>query len=512
LNRYIIMKKVIKKIVFVLPAALLFGCEPEFDDIEFNQGTADFSTTVAVGNSLTAGFQGNALRREKQEVSFPSMVAQQLRQVGGGEFTQPLMDPGVGLGSEGNAEFGLSNQTNCVGETSLAPTPIAAQGQLDQLIPANFVGANGPFNNVGIPGAKSYHLVASGYGNPAGIPGGTANPFYARFVNDTDPNETAVAAAMRNNPSFFMLWIGNNDVLGYATSGGSGIDQTGNANPATYGNNDITDPTAFAGVFNQIVGALTANGAKGAVANIPDVTSIPYFNVVPIGTDAVDAGTAQQLNAAYAAYNGALDAAVQIAAAKPWADFSQAEADSRKINFTGGEINTFVVTDPSLTNLTDTAYTSVDPNFAGVGPIRQVRPGELMTLTTPQDSLLCAMWGTAKPIPAQYHLTADEIANIKTATDAYNTAIRNAASMNGLAFVDVASLLNQLASGGITTNGITLNSEFVTGGAFSMDGVHLSTRGYAVIANEFIDAINASYNANVPKVLVGDYENIEVTN
>ncbi len=54
--------------------------------------------------------------------------------------------------------------------------------------------------------------------------------------------------AVAQNPSFFTLSeMGGNDVLGYATSGGdSGVDQTGNLNPATYGPNDITDPQVFA--------------------------------------------------------------------------------------------------------------------------------------------------------------------------------------------------------------------------------------------------------------------------
>ena len=514
------MKKTLKRIAFVLPATLLFGCEPEFDDIEFNGGSADFSRTVAVGNSLTAGFQSNALRREKQEVSFPAIVAQQLRQVGGGEFTQPLMDPGVGLGSAGNAEFGLAFSTNCVGETSLAPAPIAAQGQLDQLSPTTFVGADGPFNNVGVPGAKSYHLGADGYGNPTNVPLGTANPFYARFVNPADLDETLIEAALRNNPTFFMLWIGNNDVLGYATSGGNGVNQTGNPDPATYGSNDITDPNAFAGVYQQLIGALTANGAKGIVANIPDVTNLPYFKVVPIGTDAVDQASADVLMngvpslsiPGYNDYNAALDGAVQISAAKGLG-FSQADADARKINFTGGQLNPFVVLDPSLAVFTDTAYTNVNPNLAGVQQWRQARPGEFMTLVTPGDSLLCAGWGTAKPIPARFHLTAAEIDSINTATTAYNNTIKGIADGNpDIAFVDVASILNQLNNVGLTYDGINFTGEFVSGGAFSMDGVHLSTRGYAIAANEFIDVINSYFNANVPKVSVGDYPNVEVTN
>lgn len=493
------MKKITNKILYILPLAFMYGCEPEFDDVEFNQGSADFSRTVAVGNSLTAGYQNNALRRDKQEVSMPSMIAEQLQQVGGGAFKQPLMDPGVGLGvgSNGtfNAEFGLFLRPDCAGEVGPSPAPISSTGQVDQLSPGSFVGAQGPFNNVGIPGAKSFHLLAPGYGNPLNLapPTPTANPYYARFSDPTNPNETAVAAAMRANPTFFTLWIGNNDVLSYATSGGSGADQTGNPNAATYGSNDITDPGLFTGTINQIVATLTSGGAKGVIANIPDVTSIPHFTTVPIGTDAINATQATQLNAAYAAYNGGLDLA---AAANP--AFAP-EAAQRKISFTAGQFNAFVVRDPSLSTI------------PGLPKIRQIKSGELLVLTTPSDSLQCYQLGTAKSIQAKHHLTATEIQNIQRATAAYNDALKNAASANGLAYVDASSTLRKLANGGITINGIQFTDEFVSGGAFSLDGVHPNTRGYAIIANLFIDAINAKYAANVPKVDVSSYPALEIS-
>src|SRR5699024_1264388 len=100
-----------------------------------------------------------------------------------------------------------------------------------------------------IPGAKSFHLVAPGYGNVSGVLQGTANPYFARF--SSSENTTVISDAASQNPTFFSLWIGNNDVLGYATSGGSGVDQTGNLDPSTYGSNDITDPNVFAAVYSQ---------------------------------------------------------------------------------------------------------------------------------------------------------------------------------------------------------------------------------------------------------------------
>mgnify|MGYP003152759062 CR=1 FL=1 len=38
------------KLLYILPLAALVACEPEFEDVDFNQGSADFSKMVAVGN------------------------------------------------------------------------------------------------------------------------------------------------------------------------------------------------------------------------------------------------------------------------------------------------------------------------------------------------------------------------------------------------------------------------------------------------------------------------------
>jgi hypothetical protein len=120
--------------------------------------------------------------------------------------------------------------------------------------------------NLGVPGAKSFHLVANGYGNPAGISFKTANPYFVRFASS--PTATVVGDALAQNPTFFSLWIGNNDVLGYATSGGDGtLDQ-------------IT-PNQILQYYSTLVTTMVSKGAKGVVANIPDVTSIPFFTTVP---------------------------------------------------------------------------------------------------------------------------------------------------------------------------------------------------------------------------------------
>ena len=156
------------------------------------------------------------------------------------------------------------------------PSPVLLEGSPTTEITSS---ETGPFNNMGVPGAKSFHLVAPGYGNIAGIPTGAANPYYARFA--TSASSTVIADAATLDPTFFSLWIGNNDILSFATSGGMGVDQTGNFDPSTYGPNDITDPNVFAGAYAAQVDALTANGAGGVLINLPDVTSIPFFTTVP---------------------------------------------------------------------------------------------------------------------------------------------------------------------------------------------------------------------------------------
>ena len=74
------------------------------------------------------------------------------------------------------------------------------------------------------------------------------------------------------------------------------------------------------------------------------------------------------------------------------------------------------------------------------------------------------------------------------------------ATEKGLAFVDTRAVLTQLSNGGIRFGNFSLTSAYVTGGAFSLDGVHPSARGYGLIANLFIDAINAKYSSTLRHV------------
>ncbi|MFY8165162.1 MAG: hypothetical protein ACOVJ8_01140, partial [Sediminibacterium sp.] len=114
--------------------------------------------------------------------------------------------------------------------------------------------------------------------------------------------------------------------------------------------------------------------------------------------------------------------------------------------------------------------------------------------------------GISYPMEDKTVLTAVETAELKTATDAYNSTIQSLAFSNGLGFVNINAIFNQISAGGIAINGITMTSNFVTGGMFSVDGIHPSPRGYALIANKFSKAINAAYGSNLNEINLANYQ------
>ena len=240
----------------------------EPDLVNYTSGSADFSNYVAVGNSLTAGFSDAALFIDGQTNSFPTMLASNFALAGGGTFNVPFMADNLGGATLGGTPILGNRLILSFASGSPTPTPVSGSGTTE--ITNTLSGA---FNNMGVPGAKSFHLAAPGYGNAAGVSAGLANPYFARFASSADA--TVIGDAVAQNPTFFSLWIGNNDILSYATGGGVGVDQTGNLDPSTYGRSDITDPNVFAMVYDGLLQALTANGADGVVATIPDITTIP---------------------------------------------------------------------------------------------------------------------------------------------------------------------------------------------------------------------------------------------
>jgi hypothetical protein len=269
-------------------------------------------------------------------------------------------------------------------------------------------------------------------------------------------------------------------------------------------------------VYSSLVDGLNQSASGGILMNVPDVTSIAYFSIIPAKTVTLDAETASQLNAQFSLYNTqVLGGLAQVGI------ISESEAQARQINFSAG--NNFVtMQDENLTDISTILQGppfSLDPQTAQIlSQLRQANDSDLIPFSAAQvigttvndDPTLIN--GVSVPLSDQYVLTPEEQSLVQAATNAYNATIEGIAQQNNLALLDVNSILTQVNQEGIPFNGGVITGEYVAGGGFSLDGVHLTPRGNALIANEAIKAINEQYNASIPMVNLGDFKTITPSN
>lgn len=435
------MKKNINLYVAIASLGFMSACAPNFDDdFQSDTGTADFSQFIAVGNSLTAGYADGGLYLEGQQVAFPNLLAEQFKSVAGGEFTAPFF---TSEQENGSGYLHLTSLVDGNPVTEPVTDKLAIRGQNANGNPL-YTKHLDPIQNLGVPGMRLDMAMVAGIGSTLG------NPFFERLL----PDEVAAATkyieyAASHEHTFFTFWLGNNDVLGYATNGGV----TNENDPTTR----LITLSEFEGAYHAFVNALTDNDQKGVVATIPDITALPFFNTV----------TTERLNAAVEAASG------------------------------GQAKNVFIQTES--------------------GP-RQATAEDLFILTFPTDLLaqpddLGIPYGVHpdNPIDDHYVLDQDEVQQVVALIGEINKKITEIAAANDLAVADVHAFLNKVKSGYIY-NGIAISSAFITGNAFSLDGIHLTPIGNAIVANLFIEAINKQYKADVPKVDITQYRGVKYPN
>ena len=530
-----------KFIYLAILAAGFASCEPEFENPvaqDYSAGDADFSSYVAVGNSLTAGYMDGTVSRGSQVNSFPNLLAQQFALVGGGEFTQPSFAEDV---DNVGGILGVSGFNKRLVIDALEGRPeIISTGNIGVTLTPQATA----YNNMGVPGAKSFHLLIPGYGS--------LNPYYARHA--TSPTATVLGDAMSKNPTFFTNWIGANDVLSYATNGGAqsdgitpAVDQTGNMNAASYGSNDITDPGLFNIVYGQIVTTLTAGGAKGVVATVPSVTSIPYFTTVPfapltaagLGRPLLPPGStiAQQTTAGTAVMNQLNTALYNNLDAV----FTALGEPNRVNPLNPNAANPLLIYDVDAADrsaqisgalqMQNVPAIQADVIGAAFGKARQTTSADLVVL--PASGIIGSVNATASlnpvlsglgainngisyPMANKWVLTANEQTKVANATTAYNNSIRAIAASKNLAVADMNAIMNQLVSGLRADNGTLYTANYFSGGTSeykvlcSLDGVHPNARGYSVIANEVIKVINSHYNARLPFLNPNNFPGINI--
>ncbi|NBU47530.1 MAG: hypothetical protein EBS34_08845, partial [Flavobacteriales bacterium] len=204
-----------------------------------------------------------------------------------------------------------------------------------------------------------------------------------------------------------------------------------------------------------------ANGAKGAIATIPDVTEMPYFTTIPWNGLTLDAANNSTLNSIY----------------NPLGYY-----------FTVGS-NPFMIVDPTAND------------FA----VRQILSDELLLLSLPLDSVKCNQMGVLFPIRDEFVLDQGEIQELRTRIQELNAVIISLANQYNLALVRVDEFSSSLKTGFIY-NGVSMSAKFVSGGAYSLDGIHYNAKGNALLANEFLKSINNKYKSRIPLLNANAYD------
>lgn len=489
-----------KTIKYILLSAVLIGftaCNDDEYDYDpspeplpaLTAGTADFSTYVSLGNSLTSGVSDATLFLAAQQNSFPKILSDQFSLLGGGSFTQPLVNDNFG---------GLALAGNRITPPRLVTVggpPTSIESIIGPVTVTTDIVLNnptGPFNNMGVPRAASFHLLAPGYGNIANLSAGLANPYFIRMTGAT-PDASIMDLAMAQSPSFVTLWIGANDVLGYATGGAS--------------SGAPTPQPIFDGAIAQIMSAL--GNVQGVMANIPNVSDLPYFTTVPNNALALDANSAGLLTGFFQAVTGIFAQGLILQGVPP--ENALALASQYSLTFNEGPNRFLIDVPPSQTNplgfrqmtVEELLLLPIDQAALAQGYGSVVLTDEVLQVLgilqaggtiTPQQGALVI--GAVSGIDDGDALDSDEITEISTAISGYNATLQAAATAAGFGFVDANSIFEQIASTGYTDGKFTLTNDLVTGGAVSLDGVHPTSRGYGLVANEFMKAIDAAYGSN----------------
>ena len=479
---------------------------------DYSSGSADFSNYVAIGNSLTAGYMDGALYSNGQANSVAAILATSFATTVEGDYTfnQPNINSANGFNTNisPNPNNGITFGRFKLDTEARVPSPV-----INGEAPTAYSGP--ALNNFGVPG-----LTVGQLRDPAAV----NNPFYARFASNPGAS-TVLGDAIDADPTFFSLWIGNNDVLGYATGGAS--------NPAV-----LTSNADFETRFTSVITDLMTNtSAEGVVINIPSFLGLAFFRAVPYNAIPLDDATATQLNSGLASVNGAYQALVDNLG------HSQADADRRKINYSAGANSILAIDEdledlgPKFDQLQGAGAISADQRAALV-PYEQSRPltqGELVVLSAGSVLNTSFVGDATKPVGIviplgfnadgslsgdRFYLTLTEQIEIETSRQTFNGIMAQIVAANSArltlydtnsstgAFADLFGLSDGVP--GITVDGVDLSPDFAPTGVLSTDGIHPNPRGNALIVNEIIATIEAKFGSVLPEINVLNRSSVSV--
>jgi lysophospholipase L1-like esterase len=217
------------------------------------RGAVDFTRYVAVGDGFTAGYQDGALHERSQRLAYPVLVAA----AAGTPLALPLVgEPGV---PSPNSITGLGLLVQRPGTCEYGEVDLATGRSVGRLDPSVRAA------NVAVPFQRAADALEARWSIDAGNPNDPDS--FEDFVlglpyastGDLGPS-TQVETAVALEPTFVTVWLGPMDALLPAIAGDVDADT-------------LTPVNRFERTIDDVVDALAATGARGAILNVPDVTS-----------------------------------------------------------------------------------------------------------------------------------------------------------------------------------------------------------------------------------------------
>ena len=208
-------------------------------------GGATFASYVALGNSITAGYQSSGINDSTQRHSYAKLVAQQA----GTRYAY------ASLAGRGCAPPIVNFQTQA--RFTLPGFPPSTSTTCDL---RNASTVNAILNNVAVPNASSYDPTSSStvFSNPL-----------TTFILG---GKSQVSKALDADPTFVSVWIGNNDILSAVLTGTP--TQPANSALGSYG---VTPPATFKTNYAKMIDSLVAGapGLKGVLIGVVNGMNAP---------------------------------------------------------------------------------------------------------------------------------------------------------------------------------------------------------------------------------------------
>jgi hypothetical protein len=439
---------------------LLAACRPPEEEPPEEEVTP--SDVVALGDSITMGIQDAGLVESYQLHCYPYFVAKQMGQAAG--FQQPLVSsPGIGV-----PPYATPLQLSG-GQITADPLPEGiTEAELITMIFGRLENVRyaDPYNNLGVNGARLHDLrFTTGYDHTYYD---IANFFYDIVLRNQDlplvPNFgglTMVEEAALLEPKYILLWIGNNDALGYVLGGGEDIGK-------------LADPTAFETEYRLLLDDLLAGtpAAKIVLATIPEYLPFGY------ALDGIFVSGVPKL--------------FDPVSFQP-IDFDEVTEGVQSIDLYLDPTETGTIAHLLLTGAA--AYLE-----AGVGVPQLPDPDEdaAMVAKLTELGIPAPASGERLPMAKEFLFTSEEETNTLDRIQDFNDIIwlLAGAAEYDLPVVDACAFMQPGGGWDASAYQFALAAQEYT--AWSLDGIHPNDYGHALIANEFIETMNLAFGLSIP--------------